>query len=163
MTRRFWLIRGTAIAIGIAGCLATAGCTPPSLGQVGVILDGGRPAILIHPCPGIAVNQVWVYEADLRWGIADSGDHPVTEIQLLQVPDGWHEPAVPVENQLTEFRSDGTYQVQLTTDHPERGGVPIVQFTVDDLTADRVWATRTYGEPQIMTRDEFVTKTAEAC
>src|SRR5262245_36088197 len=105
------ILRAAALAIGIVGCLVTAGCTPPPLGQVGVILDGGRPAIVIRSCPGIAVNQVWVYErvADLRWGIADSGNHPLTGARLLEVPDGWHEPAVPLENQLTEFRSDGTY------------------------------------------------------
>ncbi len=87
----------------------------------------------------------------------------MTEVPLLQALAGWDEPAVPVANQLTEFRADATYQVQLATDHPEKGSIGIVQFTLGDLTADRVWATRPHGEPQIMTREEFDKMAAETC
>ena len=158
-------VRAATVALGLVSCLLAAGCTPKPLGVHGLILDGGHPTVLLRPCPGIAVNQVWLYErtADLRWGTADSGHHAVTEVRLLQAPAGWSEPDVPVANQLTEFSSDATYQVQLSTDHPERGHLDYIEFTLGDLTSDRVWMTRPTGQRQVVTREEFDQHAGDKC
>lgn len=158
-------LRAAAVTSGLVSCLLTAGCTPAPLGAAGVMLTDGHPTVLVRPCPGIAVNQIWVYDrqANLRWGTADSDHHAVTDVRLLQAPTGWSEPAVPVANQLTQFSPTTTYQVQLATDHPERGGIGLVEFTLGDLKADTVWATRPHGQPQVMTRDEFDKRAARDC
>ena len=159
-------VRATAATVAFAAALLMAGCTPAPLGAAGVILDAsGHPTVLIRSCPGIAVNQVWVYEraSDLRWGTADPGRHAVTEVQLLQAPADWNEPDVPESNRLTEFSPTVTYQVQLATNHPERGGVDLVEFRIDDLSADMVWATRPHGRAQVLTREEFDREAADNC
>jgi hypothetical protein len=157
--------RAAVVGFGLVTCLLTAGCTPAPLGTAGVLLDEGYPTVLIRPCPGIAVNQVWVYEraADLRWGTADSGQNPVTAVRLLRAPAGWAEPDVAVVNQLVALSPSAVYQVQLSTDHPERGGIDLVEFTLGDLTSDKVWATKPHGQPQVMTRDEFDKQAARNC
>lgn len=155
-----------AVTVGLATALLTAGCTPAPLGAAGVILNAsGHPTVLIRSCPGVAVNQVWVYQrvSNLRWGTADPGRHAVTEVQLLRAPADWDEPDVPESSRLTEFSATVTYQVQLATDHPERGGIDIVEFSLGDLSADRVWATRPNGRAEVMTRDEFDRQAADNC
>jgi hypothetical protein len=159
-------VRAAAVLAGLVGCLLTAACTPAPLGAAGVILDDkGRPTVLIRSCPGIAVNQVWVYEraSDLRWGTADTGRHATPEVRLLQAPEGWNEPEVPAANQLTELTSAATYQVQVSTDHPEKGGIDLVEFRLGDLIAGRVWATRPHGQSQVMSRGEFDRQAADNC
>ncbi|MGE5827074.1 MAG: hypothetical protein ACM30G_01760, partial [Micromonosporaceae bacterium] len=125
-----------ALAIGLAAGLLTAGCTPAPLGLAGVILDGGQPTVLVRPCPGIAVTQVWVYQraSDLRWGAIDRGHHPVNDVRLLRAPEGWTAPDVPATSRLNDFSPATTYQIQLATDHPEKGGIDLVEFTLEDLS-----------------------------
>lgn len=154
-----------ALALGLGAGLFTAGCTPAPLGLAGIILDGGHPTLLVRPCPGIAVTQVWVYQrsADLRWGVVDAGRQPVNDLRLLQAPNGWTAPDVPATSRLTAFSSATAYQVQVATDHPEKGGIDLVEFTLEDLTDATVWATRPHGTRQVLTRAEFERQAAEAC
>jgi hypothetical protein len=155
----------TAVAVVLAGGLLTAGCTPAPLGLAGIILREGHPTVLVRPCPGIAVTQVWVYQraSDLRWGAVDSGGHPVTDVRLLQAPAGWTEPDVPAAQRLGALSPAVTYQVQLATDHPERGGIDLVEFTVSDLSDAAVWVTQPHGPRQAVSAAEFDRQAAEAC
>jgi hypothetical protein len=159
------LRRVAGLVLALAGCLFTAGCTPAPLGLAGVILDDGHPSVLIRPCPGIAVTGVWVYQraADLRWGTVDNGEHALTDMRLLRAPAGWTEPTIPPGHQLSELSPGVTYQVQLSTDHPERGGIDLVEFTVNDLSDTTVWATRPHGTRQVLSRAEFDRQAAQGC
>jgi hypothetical protein len=157
--------RAAAVAVAVVACLLTVGCTPAPLGMAGVYLNGGQPTVLIRPCPGVVVSQVWVYQraANLRWG-AVVGDHSaVTEVLLLQAPAGWTASDVPAANQLTEFQAGTSYQVQVATERPKNGDIDLVEFTLGDLHADTVWATRPHGQPQVLTRAEFAKQAADVC
>jgi hypothetical protein len=158
-------MRAAGLALGLASCLLTAGCTPAPLGLAGVIVEDGHPTVLIRPCPGIAVTGVWLYQraSDLRWGTVDNGGHAVTDVRLLRAPAGWTEPDVPPGHRLSQFAPTVTYQVQLSTDHPERGGIDLVEFTLADLGDTTVWATRPHGTRQVLSRAEFDRQAAQTC
>jgi hypothetical protein len=156
-----------AIAVGLASCFLTAGCSPQRLGTAGVVLVDGHPTVLIRPCPGIAVTQVWLQEqvTSLRWGAADSGHHAAKEMRLLQAPPtGWTVPVVAETDRLTKLSADATYQVRLTTNHEEKGRIGTVEFTLVDLGADTVWGTPPHSAIRVvLTREEFEKKAAKDC
>jgi hypothetical protein len=102
-----------------------------------------------------------VYEraANLTWGTTDPGHHPITEVRLFRVPEGWNAAA----GQLTALSPDGTYQVQVSTDHEAAGRINLVQFTLGDLSADAVWATSPNGSPRVLNRNQFDKQARDGC
>jgi len=107
------------------------------------------------------VKQIWVYEraANLMWGTTDTGHHAITAVRLFHAPDGWN----VVAEQLTALSPDGTYQVQVSTDHEGAGRINLVQFTVGDLSADTVWATSPNGSPRVLNRNQFDKQARDGC
>jgi hypothetical protein len=159
-------------------CALTAGCTPGHISVTAVFLDDGHPTAVVHPCRGTRVHGIAVVEEMTAsasatsptlggvWAFADvDGDHPMTQIRLLETPPDWVLQTTKPGSLLTTFAVDRVYSVWADTTDARTDAQ--VEFTLSDLRSlrdDQVWATpEPLAQPRAMTRKEFRRHAAASC
>jgi hypothetical protein len=98
-----------------------AGCTPGHISVTAVFLDDGHPTAIVQPCRGTRVHGIAVVEEMTSsasatsptfvgvWDVADvDGDHPMTQIRLLETPPDWVLQTTKPGSLLTAFAVDRT-------------------------------------------------------
>ncbi|MGR6321351.1 hypothetical protein Q2K19_18995 [Micromonospora soli] len=162
-------------------CLVATGCTPGHISITAIFLGDGHPMAVFHPCHGSRVYGVSVVESMTAsgsgtspsfgnvWDVADTdtrGDHPITEVRLLETPPGWILQTNP-DSLLTAFAVDRTYRARADTTSPPAANDASVEFTLGDLRSlsdGEVWAVpKPFAQPQAMTREEFRRHAAASC